>query len=66
MLILIYLLSVLFFYLILRKDIQKAGYKPTLKNMYKYYKFDVIWMFVPIINTCLVFLWVIIKIKISF
>lgn len=63
MLVLIYLLSVLLLYLIIREDIIKIGYKPTLKNLYKYYKFDIIWILFPIINTCIILLWVIMKLK---
>ena len=62
MLILIYVLSILFFYLILRKDIKNVGYKPTLENLYNYYKFDIIWLICPIINTCIVLIWIIAKI----
>ena len=62
MLILIYVLSILFFYLILRKDIKSVGYKPTLENLYNYYKFDIIWLICPIINTCIVLIWIIAKI----
>lgn len=62
MLILIYVLSILFFYVILRKDIKSIGYKPTLKNLYKYYKFDIIWIVFPIINTFIVLIWIIAKI----
>lgn len=61
MLILIYVLSIFSLYLILRKDIQKAGYKPTLNNLYSYYKFDIIWLILPIINTFIVLLWAIAK-----
>lgn len=63
MLVLIYLLSVLLLYLIIREDIIKIGYKSTLKNLYKYYKFDIIWILFPIINTCIILLWVIMKLK---
>lgn len=66
MLAVIYILSVLFFYLILRKDIKSTGYKPTVKNLYKYYKFDIIWTICPGINTFIVLLWTVIEIKNSF
>lgn len=63
MIILIYLLSVLILYEILKHDIVLLGYKPTLKNLYNYYKFDIIWMICPIINTFIVLIWIIAKIK---
>ena len=63
MLMLIYLLSILILYLILKEDIIKVGYKPTLKNLYNYYKFDIIWILFPIINTCIIFIWVFIRLK---
>ena len=63
MIILIYLLSVFILYKILKHDIILLGYKPTLKNLYDYYKFDIIWIIFPIINTCIILLWIIIKSK---
>ena len=63
MLILIYILSVFILYEILKHDIVLLGYKPTLKNLYNYYKFDIIWMICPIINTFIVLIWIIAKIK---
>lgn len=62
MLELIYLLSIFILYEILKHDIILLGYKPTLKNLYNYYKFDVIWIICPIINTCIVLIWIIAKI----
>ena len=62
MLILIYLLSVFILYEILKTDVILLGYKPTLKNLYDYYKFDIIWTIFPIINTFIVLIWVIAKI----
>ena len=63
MLILIYILSIFILYKILKHDIILLGYKPTLKNLHDYYKFDIIWIIFPIINTCIIFLWLFIKSK---
>lgn len=63
MLELIYLLSIFILYEILKHDIILLGYKPTLKNLYNYYKFDIIWILFPIINTCIIFIWIFIKLK---
>lgn len=63
MLILIYILSVFILYEILKHDIVLLGYKPTLKNLYNYYKFDIIWIICPILNTCIILLWIFVKLK---
>ena len=62
-LVLIYVISALLFLTILIFDIKKNNGEVSIKQMIEYYKFDVVWMFCPLINTLIVLMYVLILIK---
>lgn len=54
-----YLISVVLFYLMLIID--GRNYGVGVKNVFKYYGFDIIFMFIPLINVVIALLWIAVK-----
>ena len=44
------------------KEVKAEGLKPSYKNLFDYYQFDLIWVICPIINLIIVILWYVTKI----
>lgn len=55
-----YIISVFLFYIMLIID--GKNYDVRFKDVFKYYGFNVIYMFIPLINISILLLWVYIKI----
>ena len=54
-----YIISVVLFYLMLIID--GRNYGVGVKNIFKYYGFDIIFMFIPLINVVIALLWIAVK-----